>query len=156
MIKWTRILFVGVLLTAASCTAVASAGARANVAHEAGAGTVNLAKTARGYILVSSTGFTLYEFTKDSSGMDTCVEISGCSHFWPALTVTGAPTAGPGVKASLLSTITLPGGTSQVTYAGHPLYTYSGDSGPGETDYVGARAFGGYWYALRRRGQAVR
>ena len=77
MIKWTRILFVGVLLAAVSCVGVASAGARASVAHAAGVGTVNLAKTARGYILVSSTGFTLYEFTKDSSGMDSCVEIAG-------------------------------------------------------------------------------
>ncbi len=156
MIKWTRILFVGVLLAAVSCAAVATAGARSSAAREAGVATVKLAKTARGYILVSSTGFTLYEFTKDSDGKDSCMEISGCPHFWPALLVTGSPTAGVGVKASLLSTITLPDGTSQVTYAGHPLYTYSGDSGPGETDYVGVRAFGGYWYALRRRGQAVR
>lgn len=156
MTKWTRILLVGVLLAVASSAAIASAGARSSLAHEAGTATVNLAKTARGYILVSSTGFTLYEFTKDSSGKDSCVEISGCPHFWPALPVTGAPTAGTGVKASLLSTITLPDGTSQVTYAGHPLYTYSGDSGPGETGYVGVRAFGGYWYALRRSGRAVR
>jgi predicted lipoprotein with Yx(FWY)xxD motif len=156
MIKWTRILFVGVLLAAVSSVAVATAGARPSAAREAGVATVNLAKTARGYILVSSTGFTLYEFTRDSNGQNSCVEISGCPHFWPALPVTGAPTAGPGVKASLLSTITLPDGTSQVTYAGHPLYTFTEDSGPGETGYVGVRAFGGYWYALRRRGQVVR
>jgi predicted lipoprotein with Yx(FWY)xxD motif len=156
MIKRTRILFVGVLVAAVSCAAVANASAGPSVAHETGGATVNLAKTARGYILVSSTGFTLYEFTKDSKGMDSCVEISGCPHFWPPLMVTGTPTAGAGVKASLLSTITLPGGGSQVTYDGHPLYTYSGDSGPGETGYVGVRAFGGYWYALRRSGRAVR
>jgi predicted lipoprotein with Yx(FWY)xxD motif len=156
MIKRTRILFVGVLLAAVSCAAVATAGARSSVAHSAGTATVNLAKTARGYILVSSTGFTLYEFTRDSGDKNSCIEVSGCPHFWPAVPTTGAPTAGPGVKASLLSTITLPDGTSQVTYAGHPLYTFTGDSGPGETDYVGARAFGGYWYALRRSGRAVR
>jgi predicted lipoprotein with Yx(FWY)xxD motif len=155
MTKWTRILFVGGLLAALSCAAVANASARSSVAHEAGAATVNLAKTARGEILVSSTGFTVYEFTKDSSGKDSCVEITGCAHFWPPLLVTGAPMAGVGVKASLLSTITLPGGESQVTYNGHPLYLFTGDSGPGETDYVGVRAFGGYWFALRRRGQAV-
>jgi predicted lipoprotein with Yx(FWY)xxD motif len=155
MIKWTRILFVGILLAAVGCVGVASAGARPSVAHAAGVGTVNLAKTARGYILVSSTGFTLYEFTKDSSGIDSCVAISGCPHFWPPLMVTGAPTAGPGVKASLLGTITLPEGGSQVTYDGHPLYTFTEDSGPGETGYIGVRAFGGYWYALRRSGRAV-
>jgi hypothetical protein len=69
--------------------------------------------------------------------------------------VTGAPTAGPGVKASLLGTITLPEGGSQVTYDGHPLYTFTEDSGPAETGYIGVRAFGGYWYALRRSGRAV-
>jgi predicted lipoprotein with Yx(FWY)xxD motif len=155
MIKRTRILLVGVLLAAVSCATVASAGARSSVAREAAVGTVDLAKTARGYILVSSTGFTLYEFTRDSNGMNSCVEINRCPQFWPALPVTGTPTAGPGVKASLLSTITLPDGTSQVTYAGHPLYTYTGDTGPGETGYIGARAFGGYWYALRRSGRTV-
>jgi predicted lipoprotein with Yx(FWY)xxD motif len=156
MIKWTRILFVGVLLAAVSCAAVATAGARSSVAHKAGVATVKLAKTARGYILVSSTGFTLYEFTKDSDGKDSCMEISGCPHFWPALLVTGAPTAGVGVKASLLSTITLPDGSSQVTYAGHPLYTYSGDSGPGQTSYVGAKSFGGTWYAINASGGTVK
>jgi predicted lipoprotein with Yx(FWY)xxD motif len=156
MIKWSRILFVGVLLAAASSAVVATAGARSSSAHESSMATVNLAKTARGWILVSSTGFTLYEFTKDRNGENHCMEINGCSHVWPALEVTGTPTAGVGVKASLLSTITLPGGASQVTYAGHPLYTFSGDAGPGETDYVGALEFSGYWFALHRRGQIVR
>ena len=156
MIKWTRMLFVGVLLAAVSCAAVATASARSSVAHEAGVATVKLAKTERGRILVSSTGFTLYEFTKDSGGKDNCVEITGCAHVWPPLLVTGTPTAGTGVKRSLLSTITLPDGTRQVTYAGHPLYTYIGDGGPGETGYVGAQEFGGFWYALKKRAQAVK
>jgi predicted lipoprotein with Yx(FWY)xxD motif len=60
------------------------------------------------------------------------------------------------VKASSLSTIKLPGGASQVTYAGHPLYLYSGDSGPGETDYVGVSAFGGDWDAINAAGHAVK
>jgi len=155
MIKRTRILFVGILLAAASCTAVATAAASSGGAHATGSATVKLAKTARGWILVSSTGFTLYDFTRDRNGEDSCVEISRCPSVWPPLTVTGTPTAGFGVKASLLSTITLPDGASQVTYDGHPLYTFSGDSGPRETDYVGALQFGGYWYALRRSGRTV-
>jgi predicted lipoprotein with Yx(FWY)xxD motif len=155
MTKWTRILSVGVLLAAVSCSAVANASARSSSAHGPAVGTVNLAKTSRGEILVSSTGFTLYEFTRDKNGADSCVEITGCPHFWPPLTVTGAPTAGTGVKASLLSTITLPGGASQVTYNGHPLYTFTGDSAAAETDYIGALAFGGYWFGLRRGGRLV-
>jgi predicted lipoprotein with Yx(FWY)xxD motif len=60
------------------------------------------------------------------------------------------------VQASKLSSITLPGGAKQVTYMGHALYLYSGDEGPGETSYIGAREFGGSWYALTGAGRAVR
>ena len=84
------------------------------------------------------------------------MKISGCSEIWPALTSKGKPTAGPGVRASLLSTITLPGGSKQVTYAGHALYLYSADSGPGETSYVGEKAFGGIWYAINSAGHTVK
>jgi predicted lipoprotein with Yx(FWY)xxD motif len=152
--KWTRILFVGVVLAAMSCAVTATASARSTSAQ--GVGTVNLAKTARGRILVSSTGFTLYQFTRDSSGTDTCVGIEGCTGIWPPLLVTGTPTAGAGVKASLLSTITLPDGASQVTYAGHPLYMYIQDEAPGETGYIGAREFGGFWYGVKRNARAVK
>ncbi len=72
------------------------------------------------------------------------------------LQTSGRPTAGPGIKSSLLSTTRLPGGKTQVTYAGHPLYRYSGDSGPGETSYVGESMFGGRWYALNSSGATVR
>ena len=68
----------------------------------------------------------------------------------------GKPVAGPGVRASLLSTIRLPGGTRQVTYAGHALYLYSGDTGPGQTSYVGETAFGGRWYAIDASGRTVK
>jgi predicted lipoprotein with Yx(FWY)xxD motif len=47
-------------------------------------------------------------------------------------------------------------GGKQVTYAGHPLYTYSGDSGPGQTSYVGAKSFGGTWYAINASGGTVK
>jgi hypothetical protein len=61
------------------------------------------------------------------------------------------------VKASLLGSIALPHRTArQVTYAGHPLYTYSGDSGPAQTDYVGVSMFGGAWPALTASGKTRR
>jgi predicted lipoprotein with Yx(FWY)xxD motif len=65
------------------------------------------------------------------------------------------PVAGNGVKASLIGTIKL-GSKRQLTYAGHPLYTYVGDSGPGSTSYVGIKQFGGAWYALNAAGKTVR
>jgi predicted lipoprotein with Yx(FWY)xxD motif len=104
---------------------------------------------------MTSSGFTLYEFTRDHGSANSCVKIRECPQVWPALETTGAPTAGPGVRGSMLSSIRIPGGARQVTYAGHPLYRYSADS-RGATDYVGARAFGGNWYALDASGRAVK
>ncbi len=154
--KLTRTLFMGLLVLAVSGMAIANASARRPTARRAQSATVELRETSLGTILVSSSGFTLFEFTKDKRTKEKCVTITGCPEVWPPLEVTGAPTAGVGVNAALLSTITLPGGERQVTYKGHPLYMYSRDIGPGETSYVGAFEFGGYWYALKAKGQAVR
>lgn len=154
--KRTCTFLLGVLLSAASISAVASAQGTHPTANAARAAKVGLRHTAVGAILVSASGRTLYEFTRDRAHSNTCVKISGCSEIWPALTTSGKPTAGPGVRASLLSTIKLPGGAKQVTYAGHALYLYSADSGPGETSYVGEKAFGGTWYAIESSGHTVK
>ncbi len=142
-------LAVGVA-SAASAATVASAQRSLPVAHSSAA-TVQLRHTNLGNVLVSSSGRTLYEFTRDHANKSSCAAISGCSAVWPSLKASGRPAAGAGIKASLLSSTS----GSQVTYAGHPLYTYSGDSGPG-TSYVGARQFGGTWYAINASGGTVK
>ncbi len=152
----TRIFLAALVAGAVSVSVAAGAQGAIPAAHAARAAKVTLRHTRLGSILATSSGFTLYEFTRDHSSADTCVHISGCSETWPALQTSGRPTAGPGVKSSLLSTTRLPGGKTQVTYAGHPLYLYSGDSGPGETSYVGETAFGGRWYAVSASGGAVK
>lgn len=144
------------LTLAASASAVTVAQAGRPTAKTSRAAKIGVRKTSIGTILVSSSGRTLYEFTKDHPRSNSCVKIKECSEIWPSLTTSGKPTAGPGVKASLLSTITLHGGAKQVTYAGHPLYLYSGDSGPGETAYVGEKEFGGTWYAINAAGHTVK
>jgi predicted lipoprotein with Yx(FWY)xxD motif len=150
-------IFLAILL-AGAVSASTAAGARdaAPTARAARGAKVTLRHTRLGNILATSSGFTLYEFTRDHSSADTCVHIRECTGTWPPLQTSGRPTAGPGVKASLLSTTRLPGGKTQATYAGHPLYLYSGDSGPGETSYVGETAFGGRWYAVSASGGAVK
>jgi predicted lipoprotein with Yx(FWY)xxD motif len=153
--KRISIMLAGALTTIAAGSAVASAHGAASGAHAARATEVVLHHTSLGSILTTSSGFTLYEFTKDRGGEDSCAKIHGCLQAWPALTSSGSPTAGPGVKASLLSSIRIAGGARQVTYAGHALYTYSEDS-RGATDYVGVTAFGGSWYALSAAGRAVK
>jgi predicted lipoprotein with Yx(FWY)xxD motif len=91
---------------------------------------------------VDAGGRTLYLFQQDTGTTSTC---SGdCATTWPALTTDGAPTAGDGAQASLLGTTARDDGTTQVTYAGHPLYLFSGDAAPGDTNGQG---IGGVWFA---------
>lgn len=141
------VVLVGIIAVAFAASALAS-GTQAP--------TIKLRSSALGKILVNGRGRTAYAFTRDRRNRDACAKINGCSSVWPALTVKGKPIAGPGLKRSLLGTIGLAGGVKQVTYAGHPLYMYSADTGPGQTDYVGFSQFGGTWYALNSAGKTVR
>lgn len=148
------ILLLGVLLAAMATSVLASADSQAPSAQSALFHTVELRKTKLGKILVNSAGSILYEFTKDHPKKDVCVTISGCSSTWVAMSAEGKPSAGAGVKASLLSSIALPGGINQVTYAGHPLYIYA--AAPKLIAYVGVKQFGGKWYAVSAKGHAVK
>jgi predicted lipoprotein with Yx(FWY)xxD motif len=144
-------LFAASLTAIAAVTADASAPARAAAAQK-----LQLRHTSLGSILVDASGFTLYRFSKDTGAQDTCMANRECDLTWPPLTSSARPTAGPGVKASLISTIALPGGKRQVTYAGHPLYVYGPASERGETGYVGVRQFGGTWYGVSASGANVK
>jgi predicted lipoprotein with Yx(FWY)xxD motif len=107
--------------------------------------------TGLGQVLVDSEGHTLYAFSKDSGETSICE--GTCAKAWPPLLIAhGEPQPSNGTGASRLGTITLPDGRRQVTYAGHPLYGYSGDNQPGEANGNGASAFGGTWTALTGSG----
>jgi predicted lipoprotein with Yx(FWY)xxD motif len=114
---------------------------------------VSLHKTKLGLILVNSKGHTLYLFRNDRNDKSTCS--GSCARFWPPLLSRGKPTAGPGVKPSLLGTTRRGNGNLQVTYNKHPLYAYSPDKQAGQTQGAGAFAFGAKWYAVSARGTAV-
>lgn len=115
--------------------------------------TVNLHKTKLGPVLVNSKGHTLYLFKKDKNGKSACS--ASCATFWPPLLRRGKPTAGSGVKASLLGTTRRSNGSLQVTYNKHPLYTYKLDTKAGQTKGEGFFAFGAKWYAVSAKGSAV-
>jgi hypothetical protein len=85
--------------------------------------------------------------------MSTCS--GACATAWPPLIAKAAPTAGTGATASDLATISRSDGTKQVTYDGHPLYYFGGDSGAGQTNGEGVNAFGAPWYLLAPSGQQV-
>jgi len=128
------------------------AGSVARSATESNA-TVSLRKTTLGLILVNSRGHTLYLFAKDRNGKSACT--GSCAKFWPPLLSQGKPSAGSGVKPSLLGTTSRSNGSRQVTYNKHPLYTYVLDKRAGQTKGEGISAFGARWYALSARGRAV-
>ena len=100
-----------------------------------------------GTVLVDGSGRTLYLFESDTGSTSTCT--GTCAGTWPALTTTGDPTAGMGASASMLGTTTRDDGSTQVTYDGHPLYVYSGDSAAGQANGQG---IGDVWFAVTTQG----
>jgi predicted lipoprotein with Yx(FWY)xxD motif len=115
--------------------------------------TVSVANTGLGKILVDSQGRTLYLFEQDTGTKSTCS--GGCATAWPPLRASGKLTAGGGAKASLLGTTPRSDGKPQVTYNGHPLYGYQGDSQAGDTNGQGINAFGALWYVLSPTGNEI-
>jgi predicted lipoprotein with Yx(FWY)xxD motif len=106
-----------------------------------------------GKVLVDSEGMTLYYFQKDQKGSGKSKCEGACAEAWPPLTTEGEPEAMAGVKASMLGTIEREDGTTQVTYAGWPLYTFVEDKKPGEDNGTDSKAFGASWYPLHSNGK---
>ena len=89
--KRTYVFLAVALASAASAATVASAQRNLPPAHSSNAATVRLRHTNLGSILVSSSGRTLYEFTRDHANKNSCVTISGCAETWPPLKTSGRP-----------------------------------------------------------------
>ena len=92
-------------------------------------------------VLTNAAGRTLYWFAPDTSTKSACY--GSCAAYWPP--VAGPLRAGPGVSGTL-GTIHRTGGGTQETYDGHPLYTYIGDSGPGQAHGNNVNLNGGLWH----------
>lgn len=117
-----------------------------------GGGAVSVASVADvGEVLVDSEGLTLYYFEKDKSGRSACY--GACASAWPPLTTGGAPHAMSGASSAKLGTIERRDGTTQITYAGWPLYSYVADTKPGEDNGTDVKAFGASWYPLHPNGE---
>jgi predicted lipoprotein with Yx(FWY)xxD motif len=98
-------------------------------------------------IITNDRGFTLYWFVPDTPTKSTCY--GTCAAYWPP--VTGRPAAGAGVTGKL-DTVERKGGVSQATYDGHPLYTYIGDSAPGQANGNNVNLNGGVWHQMDASG----
>ena len=123
--------------------AVVSAGGSPVAAADVGA-TLKTARIGGVDVLTNANGLTLYWFAPDTRTSSECT--GSCAIYWPP--VSGSPAAGPGVTGKL-GTIKRPGGGLQATYEGHPLYTYIGDSAPGQANGNDLDLNGGFWYDIR-------
>ena len=108
----------------------------------AGAG-LRTASISGATVLTNAAGRTLYSFAPDTSSKSVCN--GSCAQYWPP--VPGPLKAGAGVTGTL-ATITRADGSTQETYDGHPLYTYIGDSGPGQDHGNNVNLNGGLWHVV--------
>jgi predicted lipoprotein with Yx(FWY)xxD motif len=166
---------IGAALLVAACSSAASTGSSAAApASPAGAGAstpsagasspsaaagasggtvITTAKSSAGTVLATSSGRAVYLWVKDTGDMSNCD--GACAGAWPPVTTTATATATGGAKASDIGTITRSDGTKQVTYDGHPLYYFAGDSGPGTASGQGSDGFGAKWWLVAPTGSDV-
>lgn len=115
---------------------------------------IDVGSTRLGQVLVDSNGQTVYLFLADKGTASSCNSAS-CVQYWPPVLTTGTPQAGAGVSASLLGTTARADGTTQVTYAGHPLYRFISDKKAGDATGQGVNAFGAPWYVVSPLGAQI-
>ncbi|HEX9099691.1 MAG TPA: hypothetical protein VF956_09425 [Candidatus Dormibacteraeota bacterium] len=137
-----------------SSTASASPSTSPAASPAATGATIAVATNSKlGQILVDGKGMTLYLFVADTGTSSTCY--TSCAQIWPPVLTSGPPQAGAGATASLLGTTTRTDGTTEVTYAGHPLYYFVQDKQPGDATGQGVNGFGGLWWVLTPSGAAM-
>jgi predicted lipoprotein with Yx(FWY)xxD motif len=129
-------------------TTAAAATTAPTTAAAAAKPVVKLAATKLGRVLVDDKGLTVYRFDNDKTPGKTTCGPGVCASTWPAVIVTGTPTAGPGIDGKL-STFTRDDGKTQLQIDGHPLYTFAGDTKPGDTNGQGILD---KWYAVTADG----
>jgi predicted lipoprotein with Yx(FWY)xxD motif len=129
----------------------ASSGSSTHMGAPASTGSALKTATVGGTtVLTNAKGFTLYWFVPDTSTKSNCN--GSCATIWPP--VKGPATAGSGVTGKF-TTIARSDGSMQAVYNGHPLYTYTGDTGPGQNHGNGINASGGVWHEVTASGAAA-
>ncbi|HET8978012.1 MAG TPA: hypothetical protein VFN87_07630 [Solirubrobacteraceae bacterium] len=159
---------VAVALVAAGCGSSSTPGSTSSAAAGGGGGygssaasstasaksvSIKTAQRAGKTYLTDSAGRSVYLWTADSRDSSKCS--GACASAWPPLVTKGQPTASSGARPAMLGTISRGNGTRQVTYDGHPLYYFAGDTGPGTTSGEGSNGFGAKWWLVAPAGSAV-
>jgi len=139
-------LIAAAALLAAACGSSSSGSGNAGSTGTPGGASGSALKTATisgATVLTNAQGSTLYWFAPDTASKSNCT--GSCAQIWPP--EKGPATAAAGVSGTL-GTITRSDGTVQATYDGHPLYTYTADSAPGQANGNGVNANGGVWHEV--------
>jgi predicted lipoprotein with Yx(FWY)xxD motif len=152
---------VGAALLAGACSSTSSSstsaaaptGTPAGASATGSAVVISTGSSSAGKFLTNGSGRTVYMWVKDGHDSSACT--GACASAWPPVTTTGSATASGGAVAADLGTITRSDGTKQVTYDGHPLYYFSGDSGSGQANGQGSTGFGAYWWVLAPSGSPI-
>ena len=139
--------------SSSSAPASSAGGAASAASSGSGATVITTATTSAGSVLTDGSGRAVYLWAKDSGNTSACS--GACAGAWPPVTTTGTVTASGSATASDLGTITRSDGTKQVTYDGHPLYYYAGDSGSGMASGQGSDSFGAKWWLVSPSGSDV-
>ena len=139
--------------TAAGSTTAGSTPAGTPASGSATATVIESHAGSAGSFLTNGSGRAVYLWAADSMNKSTCS--GACAGAWPPVTATGQVTAADGAKAAELGTITRSDGTKQVTYDGHPLYYFAGDSGPGQTNGQGSDSFDAKWWLVAPAGTKI-
>lgn len=154
------VVAVGATLLVAACGSSGSATHATNASATAGKSaakttrlTIGTAKGSMGTYLTGASGRAVYMWVADSSGKSVCA--GTCAQNWPPVTTASKPAVIGGANAADLGTTVRSGGAKQVTYNGHPLYYYIGDSGPGMTSGQGSDGFGAKWWLMAPSGTPI-
>lgn len=116
--------------------------------------TLTLQRSPVGPILANGLGDTLYDFVPDTPTHSACLN-DGCVLQWPPFLESRPVRVGRGVNASLVGTLRRPDGSTQLSYGGHPLYTYVRDITPGMVTGQAIDQNGGLWYVIDATGKQI-
>jgi predicted lipoprotein with Yx(FWY)xxD motif len=146
------------LLAAAACSSGSSSSAASGSGTPAAgasgsAMTIETHTGSAGTFLTDGSGRAVYMFAKDGTNASACD--GACASAWPPVTTTGSPVASGGAQSSDLGTFTRSNGAKQVTYNGHALYYFAGDSSAGQTNGQGVDGFGAKWWLVAPSGAII-
>jgi predicted lipoprotein with Yx(FWY)xxD motif len=159
---WAAPVLVGAAALIAACGSSASpstsastpssGGASASTSQQTGSSAstmITTHSTSKGTVLANAQGQTIYWFVIDTATKSNCN--GSCATYWPPVIGTPAAAAGQTLPQGF-GTITRSDGSKQATYNGRPLYTYAGDSAPGQVNGNGKNLSGGLWWAMTPSG----